>query len=492
MKSTGSKIAAALLALLIITAAIASCAEETVPTEDTTTAAAVTNAVPETAPETKLQPDLPDTVWDREFRVLGTNKDASPTYPNFEIYAEDITGDVMNDAVYTRNETVKKKYGITVAQTLVNKTHDSVTKDATAGEDNFDLVFININKAGGLAQKGYLLDLNGIDHIDFEKPWWNQKVNDTVSIHGRIYYTSSDYSLRDKNRVQVLVCNDVLREELRLDSVPALVRSNEWTAAKMTEFVTAAARDLDGDGVHTEKDCFGIGLSSYDGYAVLSFGFGLRLIGKDENGGVAIISNPDRDTAVIDAVLEILSRKDVMMTPEDYGRNWDISDDTFVDGRALFTSCSLHYVGYHSQHCDFDFTVVPAPKLNSDQENFCAMPDIECMFFAVPTTNLDPNFAGFALEAFSYESTDTTYVTFVELYCKTRNVRNADSVEMVNIILDNIIYDGAIFYSDSIQLFSILNRSIPAVNSNILLRSQNSMRSTVEKEISKINSAFGD
>ena len=490
MKSS-VKIAAALLALLMAFAVFAACAEKTGPAEESTTAAAVTNDVPATAAaETKPVPDLPDTKWDREFRVLGTNKDASPTYPNFEIYAETITGDAINDAVYSRNETVKNKYGITVVQTLVNKTHDTVTKDATAGEDNYDLVFVNINKAGGLAQKGYLRDLTGIDYIDFEKPWWNQNVNDTVSIHGRIYYTSSDYSLRDKNRVQVLVCNDELREELRLDSIPGLVRSNEWTAAKMTEFVTAAVSDLDGDGVHTEKDRFGIGLSSYDGYAVLSFGFGLRLIGKDENGGVALISNPDRDSAVIDAVLEILGRKDVMMTPEDYGRNWDISDDTFIDGRALFTSCSLHYVGYHSQRAEFDFTVVPAPKLNSDQENFCAMPDIECMFFAVPTTNQDPNFAGFALEAFSYESTDTTYVTFVELYCKSRNVRNADSVEMVNIILDNIIYDGSIFYSDSIQLFNILNRSIPAVNSNILLRSLNSMKSSAEKEINKINSAF--
>ena len=112
------------------------------------------------------------------------------------------------------------------------------------------------------------------------------------------------------------------------------------------------------------------------------------------------------------------------------------------------------------------------------------------MFFAIPTTNQDPDFAGFALEAFSYESTDTTYVTFIELYCKSRNVRNADSVEMVNIILNNIVYDSSVFYSESIPLYSIINTIIPTTHSNTFLRNVNSNRSRAQTEIDRINSAF--
>ncbi len=489
MKSS-VKIAAALLALLIAVAVFAACAEKTGPAEESTTAAAVTNDVPATAAaETKPVPDLPETKWDREFRILGCGETASETYPSFELYAEDLNGEVMNDAVFKRNETIKDKYGITVVQTLEKKTQDRVTKDASSGEDSFDLVFVYISKVGGLAQKGYFRDLNNVDYIDFEKPWWHKNVNDVVSVKGHIYYTSSDFSLRDKNRVQVIVCNDALRDELRLDPIPNLVRSNEWVAEKMSQYVTAAASDLNGDGKMTKEDRFGLTMSSYDDFAALCFGCGLRLIGKDDSDGLAIVENLDRSSEAVDAALDIC-RKEVMMTPEEYGRDWDVSDNTFVDGRALFTMCSLHYVGYHGRTCEFDFTVVPSPKLNADQENFCTMPEISCMFFAIPTTNQDPDFAGFALEAFSYESTDTTYVTFIELYCKSRNVRNADSVEMVNIILNNIVYDSSVFYSESIPLYNIINTIIPTTHSNTFLRNVNSNRSRAQTEIDRINSAF--
>jgi len=437
---------------------------ETGPSEATTEAVpgAVTTPEPGTEEDTSLRPDLPDTVWNREFRILGGGDTRNNSFPSFELYAEELEGEAMNDAIFNRNETIRGKYGITIEQTLEKDTDTIIAKDYSAGEDRFDLVFAYIKKVGGLAQKGYFVDINTIDNVDLEKPWWNSNINDVVSVKGHVYYASNDFSLRDKNRVQVLMCNDKLREENKLEAVSGLVRSNAWTAEKMNEYVTAVSIDLNGDGQHTSTDQYGLVVHSYDAFAALCFGCGLRLIDKDDTDGLVIVDDPDRNITAIDAVFSFC-RTETFMTPEHYNRNWDISFDTYCEGRSLFNLTLLHSVGNYNKDCEFDFTVCPLPKLNADQEKYNTIPDVFCMLFAVPVTCSDTAFAGFALEAYAYASTDTTLVTFIELLCKTRNVRNAESVEMINVILDGVVYDNSIFYYETVGLYGMQSRDSYAI-----------------------------
>ena len=159
MKRINLMTLAVILSLLMIAGTLAGCGKPTGGEEDTT-AANVTTAPDQSQPaETKLQPNLPDTFWDREFRILGNSESNHTSWPNFELYAEDLNGEAMNDSVFSRNEQVKAKYGITVKQTLVNDPSQYIPIEYSSGEDNYDLVFAYIRDIGGLAQKGYFLDL---------------------------------------------------------------------------------------------------------------------------------------------------------------------------------------------------------------------------------------------------------------------------------------------------------------------------------------------
>ena len=165
---------------------------------------------------------------------------------------------------------------------------------------------------------------------------------------------------------------------------------------------------------------------------------------------------------------------------------------TFCDGRALFTVTLLASLSDFNSDCDFDFTVCPLPKLNADQEKYYTIPDKICMLYAVPVTDKDPGFAGFALEAFSYASTDTTLVTFIDILAKTRSVRNPDSVEMINTVLDGVVYDNSIFYSSSIKLYGILNNTIPNAEKNTFSTEIKSAAKLAKSVIESINNAFAD
>ena len=491
MKRTTVMTLAVILSLLMIAGTLAGCGKPTGGEEDTT-AAGVTGAPDQTQPaDTKLQPNIPDTVWDRDFRILGNSEDNHTSWPNFELYAEDLNGDAMNDSVFSRNQSVKAKYGISVVQNLVKDPSQYIPIEYSSGEDNYDLVFAYIRDIGGLAQKGYFLDLYSLDNADLTKPWWNQTVNDAVSVNGHLFFGASDFSLRDKNRVQLIVADDPMLSDLKLDPVPQLVRSNGWTAEKMNEYVTAASIDLNGDGKHTKEDQYGIVMHSYDAFAALCFGFDIRLIDKDENDSLVVVEGNERAINAIDAALNIC-RTETYMTPEKYNRDWDIPYNTFCDGRALFKVTLLASLSDFNSDCDFDFTVCPLPKLNADQEKYYTIPDKICMLYAVPVTDKDPGFAGFALEAFSYASTDTTLVTFIDILAKTRNVRNPDSVEMINTVLDGVVYDNSIFYSSSIKLYGILNNTIPNAEKNTFSTEIKSAAKLAKSVIESINNAFAD
>ena len=50
-------------------------------------------------------------------------------------------------------------------------------------------------------------DINGVDYIDFSSDYWNPEVNAALSYRNKLYFTTSDFSLRDKNRTYILIYN---------------------------------------------------------------------------------------------------------------------------------------------------------------------------------------------------------------------------------------------------------------------------------------------
>ena len=106
------KTTAALLALLLLLSAAAGCSDAPANTDDSTPA--VTDAGAEETPAEEAQTDsrlsipddLPEITFDgREFRALTTAS------KEFQFRVDELNGEVTNDAIFNRNETIclKKK-----------------------------------------------------------------------------------------------------------------------------------------------------------------------------------------------------------------------------------------------------------------------------------------------------------------------------------------------------------------------------------------------
>ena len=450
---------AVLIAILTVLS-LAACGKAESPAPAQTTAAggnAVTEPVSTEPATTKITPDLPATDWKgRAFRVLGLESTKYPQFQNFEILTEELNGEIFNDTLYERNATLTERYNVKFEQILAGSS--TLESYVAAGDDAIELAFINLSKIGTFTQAGYFYDMNKVKYIDFTKPWWNPDVNEATSVGGRVYCTTSDYSLRDKSRTYILLYNPDLAKANNIPDLIETIRAGKWTIDLMAQYNETVAKDLDGDGQMTDKDTWGIVHDSYNSYICFWFACDNYIVSKNSKGEFEITVNNQHTIDSIDKCVKALSDRKLAMYCNDvtgvtYDK-WDFAYYAFCGGKALFETTFPHGLQSRSEEANFEYTVVPFPKFDENQEKYLTIPDPNAMVFGIPVSVKDTDFPGFMLEALSAESTDTTLHTYYEVVCKTKYSANSVSAEMLDVIFDGIRFDVDKIYG--IGLYNVI------------------------------------
>jgi len=452
-----------LTAILLLIAMLASCGTTTVPDETNASdsSADVVSAETESdIPEETAEPSgLPDMNWDgREFRVLGFENTTYTQFSNFEIDSDGETGEVVNDAVFRRNTALEDKYGVEIVQTLDSSTtdNDAATREqirtaVNAGEDLYDLVFTTMKSSGTLAREGMFYNMNNVEYINFTKNWWNQGVNDVLEISDRLYFTNSDFSLRDKSRTYILVYNKNLVDQNNLGDPFQLVREGKWTIDTMTEWAKAVGKDVNGNGQVDFDDRFGVAFDSYNGFRTFAFGCGAEII-KNNNGAMELVLNSERTVDIIDKVLAFFTQDYVGTTCEVWDGKvgfdkWGVASRLFKEGRLLFAITFPHTLAGYSAECVDDYGILPLGKYDEEQEKHYTYADSFSMLFGIPSSTPAPEFSGFMIEALSHASQTTTLPAYYEITCKTKYTYDPQSAEMLDLIFDGIVFDPAMIYN---------------------------------------------
>ncbi|NLB15992.1 MAG: hypothetical protein GX827_04195 [Clostridiales bacterium] len=139
---------------------------------------------------------------------------------------------------------------------------------------------------------------------------------------------------------------------------------------------------------------------------------------------------------------------------------------------------------------DEDFGIIPWPKYDETIDNYYANVDAGCNLFIVPVTNPDPEKASVILEALAYESYLTVIPTYYDVVLTTKFTRDAESVEMLDIIRAGRVFDiGYYFFDNSNDLNSVgwylanrSDRSFASVYAKY--------ESMVQKQYAKVNEKF--
>jgi hypothetical protein len=275
MKSSKIKIIALVLTILLMSVLIFSCGgkdagntdnDDKIPANDGGNAdnsgQEETPAAEDSKNSVGARPDydLPEQNFNGyNFRILSRSETANLHWWNHDISAEEITGDPINDAIFDRNQKVEERYNITIKNIPDNGVGAKASKSIKAGSDDYDLIVIGLRDGQeNLMTAGYLMDFHNIPNIDLTKPWWDQKAVEQLSIYGKLFATSCDLTVRDKDAIIILMFSKTLAQNYDVGNLYELVSTGKWTLDKMSEMVRMTAKDLNGDGKMDLDDQYGL------------------------------------------------------------------------------------------------------------------------------------------------------------------------------------------------------------------------------------------
>ena len=454
------RILALLLAMLMVLP-IVSCASDQTPSgNDTTNAQGNETADPsqttpaETEPEYK--PDLPEVKNDGEqLVILNRGPDAS-TYKEVCIYAEEPTGDLVNDSVYRRNKIIEEKYGIEIVSVVKDNVSDAIQISAQSQTDEYDIAFPQMRLISSLSTSGYLYNLHDLNYVDFEKPYWDSNFNEDLTIHGKLYAMVSDISVMNLIYTRGIIFNRDLAEKNNLEDPYTLVKNNEWTLDKMIEMAAAVSNDLNGDQVYDDLDQYGV-LTESSNYVYFIASCGIDLIKQDADGNLTVGFNNEKSINIIEKWRALYTDQTHAIDYSDLGNTagaatigskWLYGRQIFANGQILFLQ---NGASQFKELVEFEmkdeYGILPQPKYDSEQERYYHLPDESSTVLVIPSTNDDYDRIAILVEDLAYYSNQTVLPAYYENVIKIRQSKVPEVAEMLDIIKNSMIYHLGLVYS---------------------------------------------
>lgn len=360
----------------------------------------------------------------------------------YDLYAESLTGDGLNDAVYARNGLLEEKFGFNIAVTY--SSDNNLTELSTlvnAGDTTYDAAFPSAQQAATYAQNDIIIDLNDLDYLDLTSAPWDNIYNKTVSYGDSQFFANGEISTNSYRSVRTYIFNKSLQAANQLESPYELVRENKWTVDKMNEMVQTGSRDLDGNGVMDASDQWGFEWQSAMSGHAFFFPFGGTITEKNEENVPVYSLGSEQSMAAYEKVLELLAD-----TNNYYQGSDEEAYSIFDEGRALFLTEGMHTIEELRQS-DTDFGIVPAPKLNEAQETYLQYVDSYCPSPAVvPASASNPDRSGFLLQVLAETGSEFIKPEYYDKVLTGKSLRDEESGEMLDIIFRTYVTENAIIY----------------------------------------------
>lgn len=446
MRKPNAKTSARILSAFLAGLILASCSTPDDKKGDDTTAGSDTTTAETTTAETELTDDLPDVDFDGyDFRIF-----VDDDYVKY-FYADEQTGEAVNDAVYEANMEVKNRFNInmsTVRQSTWTASGEIQTLVAS-GENAFDMSYTHDTSAAKLALQGLFVNLYDVPHLNFEKPWWPKFTTETLTMNGKMYLISNYSSWYGFYATRTMFFNIDLVEDNNMESPYELVKNNEWTLDKLIEMTSDFYKDVDGDGERDYDDIYGFAMTVP--YALLE-NFGYEALTKSDDGKTVSLGLYNEGTVDLMNKMEnwlISGKTGTVFSNSHSGRyNEDSSNTWFSNGKILYTYGAIGHLLQGLADTDTNYGILPMPKLTEDSEFIgacCELPGV------IPVTNENLDRTGVIVEAMASSGYKYVIPQYYEYALKGRYSTDADSCAMLDILFENRVLSLSYLYVPTMQ-----------------------------------------
>ncbi|MCQ2428231.1 MAG: hypothetical protein MJ137_07530, partial [Clostridia bacterium] len=232
MKTLKSTLAVLLSAMMLLGAVACSNGPEG-PADTTPTAVATTAPSDSSAPEdTKLTANLPDIKYNKDF-TIASGYVTDTKYTSTLITSSEVTGDLINDAIYSRTVNMEEKFGIKMV--VLDVAYTQIINSYKGGDRPYDIGTATLSEMINVLKSGVAVNLNDVSTIDLTKPWWDQNANDKFAVKDKLYYTFSDFFITGIDNTRACFFNKDMLKDLNLTNPYDLVEPGKWTVDVMRE-----------------------------------------------------------------------------------------------------------------------------------------------------------------------------------------------------------------------------------------------------------------
>lgn len=468
-----------LLVLLMLAPTVVSCGDSA---EETTA-----ETVPAETAAVETEPELSDDIPEMDYEGYSFTILTSSTVTQHSITAiNEQTGDVLNDAMFERTQTIAEKYNIQFNDDYVPGNSDVVmttfTNSVQAGDAAYDLAMLLERRAFAMTHEGYFVDLDSLQYVNLSKPWWFHDVNENINFSDATYlsYGSANIGLYDMTHV--LCFNKPMVNDLGLEVPYDLVLEGTWTIDKLQEMGNIAKQDLNGDGTWGTEDIYGI-VGATNALPVNFLAAARqRTIEKnsDEDIQIQLLNNPLIEE-IFTRVSDMCWETGFWYTKSTDSNTYWHTDNYFQIDQALFADMTF-YATITLRDMESDFGIVPFPKYTLEQQEYGVLVEAGTRTMTLPTTASDPELSGAVLETLHFLSYLDVMPAYYEVTLKQKVSRDSVSAQMLDIIMDSICYDlGMTMFCDHIK---------DPIFSNLFKANKRTYVSTATGKLAAIESAI--
>ena len=398
----------------------------------------------ETEPaETSLEDTLPSDLDFEGYEIRLITPAILETKYHMYLMPQEENGEILNDTAYRRNRAVEERYNVklSVAATDSDSISESIKKSVMAGGDDYQ--FAHFMSAWenpiSLIKDGALYNLLEIPEFDIDSPGYYSALNRDLIINDKLYFAFSQYGNAGTLPLYMIFNKNMINDN-GLDMPYGCVFDGTWTWDKFNGYLKNVYNDLNGNGKKDKEDRIAYanvaGLTHY-----LVFGFDISVVKRTDNGSY---ESDILNEKFVNAAQKILEFKtyDEVYTPNDIN-----TDDRhmFLYGNVMFTNSGTSTLdNYLREIEDFDFGILPYPKLNDAQEKysnyFCPNQ------FAVPVTVSRPDIVAYVLEGLAVISKEEMAPAYTNVYVQEKLLRDDESKQVCSLLMEESIIDPSRYY----------------------------------------------
>lgn len=356
-------------------------------------------------------------------------------------------GNIIGEAVYERTRLAEEKLGISVVSEHIpyDQINTVLTNGLLADSCDFEALCGRLSDMSSSSVTGTLLNVKTVDTLDLTHSWWDQSVNDNMTLSGKQYIFSGDINYYDDYAITCMVFNKRLFEDQQIEEPYSLVREGKWTLDAFSTIINDAATDVNGDGVMDENDSYG----HVANCAILAYmltGTGETFTRIDDAGNQILNMSDTILTKAQNLAERYLNNPSVCIEERKLG--YEKGDLLFPQGQSLMASILVGSIVDYRSQCEDDFGILPFPKWDEAQSDYHSLVNhMWASAVAIPAVCKDTEKVGYVLDTLGYYSPDTVTNAVIEKNIYTRSARDEDSGDMLRMIFACKVFETSIVYN---------------------------------------------